>query len=268
MSAFLPECASSAPPFELCEVCEFDVCGADIDEGYLMRCFAADGITGFVGAIWNTGCHWDVFCSCLLSDVVRSLDPVVLLWLREALLTGCGCFDVVLRVLHSDPAGRITSTSCEPLEVNRQVCSAVDSAEAMPPNESGHDSVQALSIVYPDYGAEDSTVVTRHGCWFHLVRMSQWWMAANFAGLNWQLLLGVVIGSYWICKLQSSGSDSPGGAEKAHDWDDQRIQLSALALLLCGLRPSLWFGCCCGSALRSWIGFLLHLAVESVDDDV
>ncbi|GMH00842.1 hypothetical protein Nepgr_002681 [Nepenthes gracilis] len=38
--------------------------------------------------------------------------------------------------------------------------------------------------------------------------------------------------------------------------------VSALALLLCGLRPSFRIGCSCGSAMRRWIGFLLHLAVE------
>ncbi|GMH15589.1 hypothetical protein Nepgr_017430 [Nepenthes gracilis] len=57
--------------------------------------------------------------------------------------------------LLSDPAGCITPT----LEANRPVCSTVDSAETMPPNESGHDP--ALPIVYPDYGAEDPTAVTR-----------------------------------------------------------------------------------------------------------
>ncbi|GMH26507.1 hypothetical protein Nepgr_028350 [Nepenthes gracilis] len=33
--------------------------------------------------------------------------------------------------------------------------------EAMPPKEPGHDSVQALSPVYPDYGALDSSAVSR-----------------------------------------------------------------------------------------------------------
>ncbi|GMH15605.1 hypothetical protein Nepgr_017446 [Nepenthes gracilis] len=39
-SAYLPGCASAAPNFELCEVCEFDVCGADIDEGLLLMVIA------------------------------------------------------------------------------------------------------------------------------------------------------------------------------------------------------------------------------------
>ncbi|GMH15618.1 hypothetical protein Nepgr_017459 [Nepenthes gracilis] len=45
MSAYLPGCASAAPNFELCEVCEFDVCGAEIDEGLLLMVIAIlDGL--------------------------------------------------------------------------------------------------------------------------------------------------------------------------------------------------------------------------------
>ncbi|GMH19833.1 hypothetical protein Nepgr_021674 [Nepenthes gracilis] len=58
-------------------------------------------------------------------------------------------------LIQSDPAGYITPT----LEANRPACSDVDSAVTMPPNESGHDP--ALPIVYPDYGAEDPTALTR-----------------------------------------------------------------------------------------------------------
>ncbi|GMH21093.1 hypothetical protein Nepgr_022935 [Nepenthes gracilis] len=58
-------------------------------------------------------------------------------------------------LIQSDPDGCITPT----LEANRPACSDVDSAVTMPPNESGHDP--ALPIVYPDYGAEDPTAVTR-----------------------------------------------------------------------------------------------------------
>ncbi|GMH15576.1 hypothetical protein Nepgr_017417 [Nepenthes gracilis] len=69
----------------------------------------------------------------------------------------------------SDPAERISPISCEPLDVNRPVCSDVDYAETMPPSESGRDSIPALSTVYPDYGAVDSTAVTRaFSAAFHL----------------------------------------------------------------------------------------------------
>ncbi|GMH04943.1 hypothetical protein Nepgr_006783 [Nepenthes gracilis] len=57
----------------------------------------------------------------------------------------------------SDPAGQITPS--EPLEVNRPVCSAVDSDESMPPNESGHDSFGRCPL-YHDYGALDSSAVS------------------------------------------------------------------------------------------------------------
>ncbi|GMH20958.1 hypothetical protein Nepgr_022800 [Nepenthes gracilis] len=60
---------------------------------------------------------------------------------------------------NSDSAGLISP--CEPLEINRPCSSAVDSDESMPPKESGHDSVQALSSVYPDYDALDSSAVSR-----------------------------------------------------------------------------------------------------------
>ncbi|GMH20953.1 hypothetical protein Nepgr_022795 [Nepenthes gracilis] len=50
---------------------------------------------------------------------------------------------------------------CEPLEINRPCSSAVDSDESMPPKESGHDSVQALSSVHLDYGALEPSAVSR-----------------------------------------------------------------------------------------------------------
>ncbi|GMH04730.1 hypothetical protein Nepgr_006570 [Nepenthes gracilis] len=40
LSAYLPDCALAAPNFELCEVCEFDVCGAETDEGLLLMVIA------------------------------------------------------------------------------------------------------------------------------------------------------------------------------------------------------------------------------------
>ncbi|GMH03539.1 hypothetical protein Nepgr_005378 [Nepenthes gracilis] len=78
-------------------------------------------------------------------------------------------------LIQSDPAGRISPISCEPLDVNRPDCSDVDYAETMPPSESGCVSVPALSTVYPDYGAVDSTAVTRaFSAAFHLGSPDQW----------------------------------------------------------------------------------------------
>ncbi|GMH18519.1 hypothetical protein Nepgr_020360 [Nepenthes gracilis] len=72
----------------------------------------------------------------------------------------------------SDPDGQISPS--EPLEVNRPICSAVDSDESMPPNESGHDSGQAGSTVYPDYDALDSSAVSRaFAAAFHLESRDQ-----------------------------------------------------------------------------------------------
>ncbi|GMH15550.1 hypothetical protein Nepgr_017391 [Nepenthes gracilis] len=99
----------------------------------------------------------------------------------------------------SEPAGCITPT----LEANRPVCSAVDSAETMPPNESGHDSDQALPIVYPDYGAEDPTAVTRA----FSAAFSCWKRQAATGFENWGCT--DVVYCTW-----SSGSVSPVGAEK------------------------------------------------------
>ncbi|GMH23536.1 hypothetical protein Nepgr_025379 [Nepenthes gracilis] len=76
-------------------------------------------------------------------------------WLLVPSVEYWGC------LVDSDPAGQISPIYCAPLEVNHPVCSAVDSDESLPPNESGHDSVQESSTMYSDYGASDSSAVSR-----------------------------------------------------------------------------------------------------------
>ncbi|GMH03432.1 hypothetical protein Nepgr_005271 [Nepenthes gracilis] len=95
----------------------------------------------------------------------------------------------------SDPDGQIT-TNCEALEVIRPVCSAVDSDESMPPNESGHDSVQTLSTVYPDYGALDSSAVSVPS-WLH----SSWSLMTKGRRMSYLPGNATEVGGYAACEV-------------------------------------------------------------------
>ncbi|GMH03461.1 hypothetical protein Nepgr_005300 [Nepenthes gracilis] len=85
-SAYQPDCASSALLFELCEVCEFDVCGAEIDEGVLLVTISMLEVLDSIGstdAAGGIGClpavaiSWCCFRRLSGTPVVTGMCTVV-----------------------------------------------------------------------------------------------------------------------------------------------------------------------------------------------